>query len=64
MPRSPRPLGAECTYHVTARGNNRQVIFHEDADRVAWIELPTSRRCSAAGASPRTASWQIMSTLC
>ena len=39
MPRSPRPLGAECTYHVTARGNNRQVIFHENADRAAWIEL-------------------------
>ncbi len=33
MPRPQRPLGAECTYHVLTRGNNRQAIVTDDIDR-------------------------------
>lgn len=37
MPRLPRPVGAGVTYHITARGNNGEVIFTEDADRYRYL---------------------------
>src|SRR5512145_3448235 len=36
-----RPLRIEypgAVYHVMTRGNNRQVIFHDDEDRTAYLE--------------------------
>jgi len=39
MPRKPRPLLAGGTYHVTARGNNREAIFHDDRDRLLYLQL-------------------------
>ena len=37
MPRSPRIEFAGALYHVTSRGNARQVIFHTDADRMRFL---------------------------
>lgn len=37
-----RPLRLEfpgALYHVTARGDRRKAIYHDDADRVAWLEI-------------------------
>lgn len=37
-----RPLRLEfpgAVYHVTARGNRQASIFHDDADRLAWISI-------------------------
>ena len=39
-----RPLRLEfpgALYHVTARGNDRQVIYLDDADRLDFIEVLT-----------------------
>lgn len=37
MPRPPRILAAECTYHVTTRGNDRQTLFYRDSERQAFL---------------------------
>ncbi len=37
MPRPPRPVSAGATYHITARGNNREPIFRDDTDRWAYL---------------------------
>ena len=37
MPRAPRVQIPGGTYHVTARGNRRQVIYHDDDDRRQFI---------------------------
>lgn len=37
MPRSKRPDEAGCIYHSLNRGNNRQAIFHKDADFDAFL---------------------------
>jgi len=37
-----RPLRIELAgglYHVTSRGDGREDIFLDDADRLAWLEL-------------------------
>jgi putative transposase len=39
MPRKPRLRVAGGIYHVTARGNRRQVIFLDDRDRRRFLEL-------------------------
>lgn len=39
MPRSPRILVADGTYHVTARGNNGEAIFRDDLDRSLYLQL-------------------------
>ncbi|HMP76408.1 MAG TPA: transposase [Kiritimatiellia bacterium] len=38
MPRKPRVLFEGALYHVTSRGNARQVIFHHDGDRERFVE--------------------------
>lgn len=38
MPRPPRIEYAGACYHLTSRGNGRQVIFHTDEDRRRFIE--------------------------
>ncbi len=38
MPRKPRPKSETGIYHVMLRGINRQDIFHEDADRIRFLE--------------------------
>lgn len=38
MPRPPRIEYEGALYHVTSRGNGRQVIFHADADRERFLE--------------------------
>lgn len=30
---------ADALYHVTARGDRREAIFVDDADRSAWLEI-------------------------
>ena len=45
MPRPPRLLGAGATYHITARGNNGEVIFTDDLDRYRYLtRLAEARR--------------------
>ena len=39
MARLPRVVVVDVPHHVTQRGNNRQVIFSTDADRVTYLEL-------------------------
>lgn len=34
-----RPLAAQCTYHVTTRGVDRQDIFRSDDDRAVFLRL-------------------------
>lgn len=51
MPRTARTLTPQTVYHVLARGNNRQTVFHETADyeryrgllRELVVETPTLR---------------------
>ncbi len=38
MPRKSRVLFEGALYHVTSRGNARQVIFHQDGDRERFLE--------------------------
>jgi REP element-mobilizing transposase RayT len=38
MPRKPRIQFADALYHVTSRGNARQVIFHGDGDRERFLD--------------------------
>ncbi len=37
MPRQPRTVIAQCTHHVTQRGNNRQDVFFVEPDRRAYL---------------------------
>ncbi len=39
MPRRPREEEEGAIHHVYARGNNRAVLFVDDADRIAYLEL-------------------------
>jgi REP element-mobilizing transposase RayT len=39
MARRPRAEVAGGLYHVIARGNNRQVIFHSDEDHKKFLSL-------------------------
>jgi len=39
MARLPRVVIADVAHHVTQRGNARQVILGDDADRIAYLEL-------------------------
>jgi REP element-mobilizing transposase RayT len=39
MPRRPRPQVAGGTFHVTDRGNRRQPIFHDSADRDRFLDM-------------------------
>lgn len=39
MPRGPRPVKADGTYHVIARGNRRQTVFADDYDRRLFLLL-------------------------
>ena len=39
MSRPPRPVFAGATYHITARGNNGEAIFADDADRYGYLIL-------------------------
>jgi len=39
MSRPPRPVFAGATYHITARGNNGEMIFADDTDRYAYLAL-------------------------
>jgi putative transposase len=39
MARLPRVVIADLAHHVTQRGNARQVILDNDADRIAYLEL-------------------------
>ncbi|WP_295878574.1 hypothetical protein [uncultured Thiohalocapsa sp.] len=37
-----KPLRIELVdghYHVTSRGDRREAIYHDDADRTAWLDL-------------------------
>lgn len=39
MSRPPRPVFSGATYHITARGNNEESIFVDEADRYAYLTL-------------------------
>ncbi len=39
MSRPLRIVLAGGLYHVTSRGDRREDIFHDDADRLAWLEV-------------------------
>jgi putative transposase len=38
MPRLPRKKSESGIYHIILRGSNRQVIFHDDADRIRFLD--------------------------
>ncbi len=38
MPRSARQKSESGIYHIILRGTNRQLIFHEDSDRIRYLE--------------------------
>jgi putative transposase len=42
MPRHPRIIRPDATYHVTHRGNNRDAIFREESDYHYYLELVCS----------------------
>jgi len=44
MPRPPRIQFPGAIYHLTSRGNNRQAIFLDDADRTAFLDLLSRSR--------------------
>ncbi len=46
MPRKSRVLFEGALYHVTSRGNARQVIFHQDGDRDRFLEQLGERAAS------------------
>jgi putative transposase len=39
MARLPRVVVADVPHHVTQRGNARQIVFANDADRIAYLDL-------------------------
>lgn len=39
MPRPLRPIAAGLVYHVINRGNNRQPVFHDEADYLAFLRM-------------------------
>lgn len=57
MPRAPRAVAESGFYHVILRGNGKQVLFEDDADNRAFLELLTkwSGRCGV-----RVLAWCLM----
>jgi putative transposase len=47
MARIARVVVPDCWHHITQRGNRRQVVFFEDADRALYLQLLAlyTRRC-------------------
>jgi putative transposase len=39
MPRAPRPLAPDATYHLMARGNNGRPIYSDDHDRGRFLRI-------------------------
>ena len=39
MPRGPRKVSASGLYHIVMRGNGKQLIFEDDGDREAFLQL-------------------------
>ncbi len=39
MPRQRRNFVNELEYHITLRGNNRRIIFHEDFEKIYYLKL-------------------------
>ena len=58
MPRSIRIQGAGAYYHVMARGNRRENIFHDDEDRRFFLHT-LSQACEMTGW--RVQAWVLMS---
>ncbi|MGK2906657.1 MAG: REP-associated tyrosine transposase [Desulfuromonadales bacterium] len=50
MPRSSRAVAVGYPHHVTQRGNNREPVFFDDADRFAYLEALNhyTRKCNVA----------------
>ena len=57
MPRAPRAIAESGFYHVILRGNGKQIIFEDDADRRVFLEL-LARRAGDAGI--RVLAWCLM----
>lgn len=58
MANAPRRRSETGVYHVVVRGNGRQVLFYDDADRQAFLAM-LARRTSDAGMS--IWAWCLMS---
>ena len=56
MPRHLRVLYPGVIYHVTARGNGRQAIFYDDADRERLLER-LAESVESYGVCPRPATF-------
>ena len=39
MPRSRRIIPCNAALHVICRGNNRQIVFHNDSDKLKYYTL-------------------------
>jgi putative transposase len=48
MARIARVVVPDCWHHITQRGNRRQVVFFEDADRALYLQL-LARKCGPKG---------------
>ena len=57
MPRAPRVIAESGFYHVILRGNGRQLIFEDNADRRVFLDL-LARRAADAGIS--ILAWCLM----
>ena len=57
MPRAPRATAESGFYHVILRGNGKQIIFEDDADRRAFLELLAKR---AGDAGIHVLAWCLM----
>ena len=57
MPRAPRATAESGFYHVILRGNGKQIIFEDDADRRVFLKL-LAKRAGDAGA--HVLAWCLM----
>ena len=57
MPRAPRAIAESGFYHVILRGNGKQIIFEDDADRRAFLVLLAKR---AGDAGINVLAWCLM----
>ncbi len=57
MPRAPRAIAESGFYHVILRGNGKQIIFEDDADRRAFLDLLAKR---AGDAGIHVLAWCLM----
>jgi hypothetical protein len=64
MPRIPRGQVSGHVYHVLNRGNGGAIVFHKDADHVAFLTLLAMAKSNIRSASLASVSCRIMFISC